>query len=69
MTIKTTNGLDVDTQSPEYKAFLKGLDDEVPGVAEPASYRTLGDVMELQRRAQERPAEEAAAPTKVTMPA
>lgn len=60
MTVKTANGAVIDANSPEYQAYLrlKEWDEKQPDVSDPAPYRTLGDVLELERRRYEREASE-----------
>ncbi len=60
MIIKTVNGVDIDTDSPEYQSYLrlKAIDEAHPDISDPAPYRTLGDVIELERRRREREARE-----------
>lgn len=59
MTIQTVNGETIDTDSPEYQRFLRlsQWDKSSPDVSDPAPYRTLGDVIELERRHREREAQ------------
>lgn len=55
MTVLTLNGIEIDTESQMYKDYLRDLEDikQFPDVREPAPYRTLGDVIELERRRRE----------------
>ena len=61
MIIKTVNGIDIDTDSPEYQRYLRlvAIDEAHPDISDPAPYRTLEDVVELERRRLEREAREA----------
>ncbi|MBC7807576.1 MAG: hypothetical protein H7145_15675 [Akkermansiaceae bacterium] len=61
MIIKTVNGVDIDTDSPEYQRYLRllAIDEAHPDISDPAPYRTLGDVVELERRRRECEAREA----------
>lgn len=61
MTIKTVDGEEIDTESPEWKQYLRlsAIEDAHPNIPDPAPYRTLGDVIELERRRREREAREA----------
>ena len=61
MTIKTVNGVEIDTESPEWQQYLRlsAIEDAHPNISDPAPYRTLGDVIELERRRREREAREA----------
>lgn len=63
MKIQTANGGTIDSDSPEYQTYLRlgRLEDATPDVSDPAPYRTLGDVIELERRRREREAKQAMA--------
>ncbi len=78
MTFTTSRGHVIDTESQAYKDFLRWQewDKAHPDVkySEPAPYRTLGDVMELERRRREHEAAQAeagaeAVPERETVPA
>ncbi len=60
MTVRTVDGEEIDVQSPEYQRYLRlvAIDDAHPDISDPAPYRTLGDVIELERRRREREARE-----------
>ncbi len=60
MIFTTSKGHVIDTESQAYKDYLRGkqLDAERGDYPEPAPYRTLGDVIELERRRREREARE-----------
>ncbi len=62
MKITTVNGVEIDTESPEYQQYLRlsAIDDAHPGISDPAPYRTLGDVIELERWQRECEARDAA---------
>ena len=55
MTYTTSKGHTIDTESQAYRDFLRGveLDAQRGDYAEPAPYRTLGDVIELEHRGRE----------------
>lgn len=59
MTIQTLDGMEIDTESQMYKDYLRDLEDleRLPNVREPAPFRTLGDVIELERRRHEHDAQ------------
>lgn len=62
MIIKTTNGVEIDTESRIYREFLQDLeDDKLYGeYPEPSGWRTLGEAIEMDRLQHEREAREAA---------
>lgn len=62
MTITTVNGVEVDTDSRMYQDYLRGLeaDKKYGSIPEPAGFRTLGDVIELERRRRDYEARQAA---------
>ena len=61
MKITTVNGVEIDTESQMYKAYLRDIEDEEKygATPEPSGYRTLGDVMVLESRRRDREARDA----------
>ena len=61
MTVRTVDGEEIDVASPEWQQYLRlsAIEDAHPNISDPAPYRTLGDVIELERRRREREARDA----------
>lgn len=76
MTTKTVDGEEIDVESPAYQRYLRQqkADEEYAPYPEPAPYRTMGEVVELERRRRVREAQgvddvTASHPVRETVPA